>query len=86
VPLLARRALDPGAVQGDVAEIDPVGGVGVVDPRPGEIGVPSDSAGNPIATAKITLTHVEPRREFDNGCGGSEVTPHGAYPFDRQPN
>jgi hypothetical protein len=43
----------------------------------------ADSAGNPVATAKITLSYVEPRRAFDQSCGGFEVTPHGPYPFDR---
>jgi hypothetical protein len=43
-----------------------------------------DSAGNPVATAKITLAYVDPRRPLGSSCGGFEVTPHGPYPFDRQ--
>jgi hypothetical protein len=46
----------------------------------------TDSDGDAVVTAKITLTYVDPRRALGNSCGGSEVTPHGPYPFDRQPN
>jgi hypothetical protein len=43
----------------------------------------SDSAGNRVATAKITLAYVDPRHTLANTCGGWEGTPHGPYPFDR---
>lgn len=46
----------------------------------------TDAKGNVVAKAKITLTYVDPRHARDNRCGGSEVTPHGPYPFDRQPD
>jgi hypothetical protein len=47
--------------------------------------IASDSAGNALETATITLSYVDPRRPLGSSCGGFEVTPHGPYPFDRQP-
>jgi hypothetical protein len=48
----------------------------------------TDSGGNAIATAKITLTYVEPlsrRHGLEKSCGGFEGVPHGPYRFDAQP-
>jgi hypothetical protein len=46
----------------------------------------TDAQGNPVATARITLTYVDPHHgERGNPCGGFEGTPHGPYPFDEQP-